>query len=140
MTAFLQRALATACAALLFAVLALAFSEGEGGKEASRLPRPAVGLDGEWYPAVAGLAPLPPARGRAGDCGFLLLPRTLGVLHPVLPCGAKLFLAYRGKTALTRVVAHRPVAAEHDLDLTPALAALLDLRGVDEVRWVFARD
>lgn len=135
-----QRALALAGAALLLGVAAVAATGGSEGPRSPALPRPAVGPGESWYTARAGIAPLPPARGRPSACGWVLRPATLGVIHSVLPCGAKIFLAFRGRTALTRVVAHGPLPPGRQLDLTPALAALLGLEGVEEVRWAFARD
>ncbi len=57
----------------------------------------------------------------------------------MLPCGAKVFLAYGGKTVLTTVVDHGPLTPGQDFEVTPALADLLDLSGVQTVRWSFAR-
>ncbi len=134
-----QRTLALAGAALLLGVTALAF-RGQGGEQARpALPRPAP-LPGEgWYRELAGVAPAMPASGRRTACGWRLRPATLGVVHAVLPCGVKLFVAYRGRQALTRVVAHGPLPPDRQLDLTPALARLLGLEGVGEVRWVLAQ-
>ncbi len=138
MAALAQRVLALAGAALLLAVAAVAATR-DGGRRGPALPRPAVGPGEGWYLTRAGIVPPIPAAGRPSACGWVLRPGTLGVVHPVFPCGVKLFVAYRGRTALTRVVAHGPVAAGRQLELTPALAALLGLAGVDEVRYAFAR-
>lgn len=140
MAVFAQRALALAAASLLAGVGALALRGGGGREARPALPRPALGPGGGWYAAVAGVAESIPAGGRRTACGWLVRPDTLGVVHPVLPCGAKLFVAYRGRRALTRVVAHGPVGRGREFNLTPALAALLGLQGVAEVRFVFARD
>ena len=135
-----QRALALAGVTLLLGVAALALRGGPGESRRSELPRPAVGPGESWYTALAGVSAPIPAKGRPTACGWLLRPGALGVVHPVLPCGAKLFVAYGGRRALTRIVAHGPLPRERQFDLTPALAELLGLEGVQEVRWVFARE
>jgi hypothetical protein len=68
-----------------------------------------------------------------------VLSGTAGVVHPVLPCGARIFVEYGGRRALTRVVAQSPVGPNRQFDLTPRLAKLLRLDGVREVRWAFSR-
>ncbi|MER3409724.1 MAG: hypothetical protein C4306_06430 [Thermoleophilia bacterium] len=135
-----QRALALAGAALLAAVGALAMRGEEGREPAPALPQPALVPGEGWHAERAGVSPAPPPQGRRTACGWTLRPTTLGVVHPVLPCGVKLYVAYGGRQALTRVVAHGPLPPERQLDLTPALARLLGLEGVTEVRWVFARE
>jgi hypothetical protein len=135
---FLQRALAAAGAALLAAVLALAVADRSGSSPpAEGLPEPVGALGGDWYEALAGVG-----RGglpREAGCGYRLTAKTLGVAHPVLPCGAKLYVAFGGKRALTQVVDRGPAAAGRELDLTPALAKLLGLHGIRRVEWAFAR-
>ena len=59
--------------------------------------------------------------------------------HPVLPCGAKIFLTYGGKTVLTTVVDRGPLAPGYEFELTPALAERVGLTGVQKIRWSFAR-
>jgi rare lipoprotein A (peptidoglycan hydrolase) len=63
---------------------------------------------------------------------------TLGIVHPVLPCGTKIFVAYGNRQAFTRVVDRGPVREGRAFDLTAALAAKLGVRGVRDVRWAFA--
>lgn len=133
-----QRALALAAVALLAAVLALALGDrgdGAGGDGAEARPVPAAG--GGWYTALAG------ARGPAADaeqtsCGQILTARSLGVTHPVLPCGAKIFIAYGEREVLTEVIHRGPVAAGRQFELTQALAARVGLDGTQEIRWRFA--
>jgi rare lipoprotein A len=136
-----QRQLALAAAAVLAAVVALAI-EGTRDTTAPRaaplLPRPAVSDVSGWYRALAGVRTRPLA-GRPSACNTLLDPKTLGVGHPVLPCGAKIFLRYGGKTVLTQVVDRGPYAPGRQFELTPALADLLGLSGVQPIRWSFAR-
>jgi hypothetical protein len=135
-----QRELALAAAALLGVVVALAVAsrDDEAPVAASRLPQPAISDLSGWYPALAGVRKRPLA-GRLSGCRTLLDPKTLGVDHPVLPCGAKIFLAYNGKAVLTSVVDRGPLAPGYEFELTPALADLVGLAGVQKIRWSFAR-
>jgi Lytic transglycolase len=136
----LQRELALGAAALLGVVVALAVAakRDEAPAAPSTLPQPAVSKLSGWYPALAGVRKRPLA-GHASGCGTLLDPKTLGVDHPVLPCGAKIFVAYGGKTVLTTVVDRGPLAPGYQFELTPALAELVGLTGVQKIRWSFAR-
>jgi rare lipoprotein A (peptidoglycan hydrolase) len=102
-----------------------------------RLPEPAV-ASGGWYEALAGVRTRR-LSNRASACGYALDADVLGVEHPVLPCGAKVYLRFDGKTVLTQVLDRGPRAAGREFDLTPALAELLGLRGVQPIRWTFAR-
>ncbi len=69
----------------------------------------------------------------------MLRPDTEGVAHPTLPCGVRLFITYKGTTVLTQVVDRGPYTAGRQFDVTDALARRLDLRGVQQVRWSYAR-
>jgi hypothetical protein len=135
-----QRQLALLGAALLGAVVALAVAsrDDEIAQPRSILPRPAVSNVSGWYPAIAGVRKRPLA-GHVSGCGTLLKPKTLGVDHQVLPCGAKVFVAFDGKTVLTTVVDRGPFTPRFDFEVTPALADLLGLNGVQTIRWSFAR-
>jgi len=134
-----QRLAALAAAALLAGVFGVALSQAGHDSSAFPAPEPAVGPWGGWSTALAGAAATAPAGGKASDCGWIVNRRTLGVVHPVLPCGARIFVEYGGARALTRVVARSPVPRDRELDLTPALARRLGLDGVREVRWAYAR-
>jgi rare lipoprotein A (peptidoglycan hydrolase) len=93
---------------------------------------------GPWYAALA--APYAPAKAAATSaCGVRVGPTTVGVAHPVLPCGAKLVVRYRGRTVQTRVVERSPSVPGRELDLTRALARALRLQGTRTIRWRFAR-
>ena len=81
----------------------------------------------------------PAAFGRKTACGGVLSPDTEGVAHPTLPCGARIFITFDGKTVLTQVVDRGPYEPGRQLDLTDALARLLDLSGVQPVHWSYAR-
>ena len=141
MTALLlQRQLSLAAAAVLAVVIGLAVaSRNETVTKASAaLPQPAVSDVSGWYTGLAGVRARP-LTGRTSGCGTLLDPHTLGIGHSVLPCGAKIFIAYRGKTVLTTVVDRGPFTPGYDFEVTPALADVLDLSGVQTIRWSFAR-
>ena len=126
------RAAALAGIALLGIAVALAVAHDRGHKRS--LPTPA----GQWYVALA--APyMPSKKQRKSACGVVIGPTTAGVAHPVLPCGTKLYLAFGRKRVLTQVIDRGPSAPGREFDLTPALARLLHLRGVQSVRWAFAR-
>ena len=135
-----ERLLALLATGLLAGVVGLAVASRDDQVASARaaLPRPAVSSVSGWYPALAGVRSRPLA-GRVSGCGTLLRPKTLGVDHPVLPCGAKIFVAFGGKTVLTTVVDRGPFTPRPDFEVTPALADLLHLKGVRAIRWSFAR-
>jgi hypothetical protein len=135
-SSFGQRLLALAAAAIFAGVLAVAVAHQDGSAAQAAGPRPAIGAGTGWYEAVAGVHVI---RSRRSACGWLLEPNTLGVVHPVLPCGAKLFVEFEGKRVYTEVVDRAPVPAAVDFDLTSALAEKLGLAGTRDVRWAFAR-
>lgn len=92
---------------------------------------------GGWYDALAA------SRGPAGDaertsCGLVLTVRSLGVTHPVLPCGARILVRYGGVTALTEVIDNDLQSAGRQFELTEALALRLRLDGTQQVEWRFA--
>ena len=123
-----------------FTVVALAVASRDDSvaQPRSALPQPAVSNVSGWYPGLAGVRSRPLAALVSG-CGTVLTPKTLGVDHQVLPCGAKVFLAFHGKTVLTTVVDRGPFTPRFDFEVTPALADQLGLRGVQTIRWSFAR-
>ncbi len=133
-----QLALLAAAAAAVVIGLAVAARDRTVIKALPGLPRPAVSDVSGWYTTLARVRTRPLA-GRTSGCGTLLDPRTLGVDHPVLPCGAKVFVRYRDKTVLTTVVDRGPFAPGAEFEVTPALADLLGLSGAQTVRWSFAR-
>jgi hypothetical protein len=134
-----QRIAALAAAALLAGAFGVALSQAGRDSGAAALPEPAVGPLAGWTAALAGVAPRAPKAGRRSGCDWVVSPRTQGVIHPTLPCGARIFLEYGGQRALTQIVAHFPVGQGRQLDLTPRLARRLGLEGVREVRWAFTR-
>jgi rare lipoprotein A (peptidoglycan hydrolase) len=90
------------------------------------------------YTALAGSSG-PAAFGRRTACGGVLTPDTLGVAHPTLPCGARIFVTFDGTTVLTQVVDRGPYVFGRQFDLTDALARKLGLKGVQTITWSYAR-
>jgi hypothetical protein len=138
--ALLQRLVGLAAAALLAGLVAVAIvRDDDGVREAPPVatPAPAPEAEGGWYVARAG------SRGVARDayrttCGTLLTDGSLGVAHPVLPCGAKVFLLHDGHEVLTEVIDNRLSSSQRQFELTPRLAAQLEIEGTQELRWRFA--
>ena len=118
---------------LLAAVCAVAVSAATHVQRRSAAPQPEA------------RSPRSPARaGRRRSAGTrraaaILGADTEGVAHPTLPCGARIFITYDGKTVLTQVVDRGPYAPGRQFDLTDALARRLGLRGVQPVHWSYAR-
>ncbi len=122
------------------AAVALAAGGGAvalGGGNGSGLPAAATPAGGRWQTAVAATYP-PGAYGRSTQCGVELTPETLGVSHPVLPCGVDLVVEYGGREARTEVVDRGPFRPGHEFDLTEALATRLEFPGEGQIRWRFA--
>ena len=133
-----QRLLGLAAVAMLAAVIAVAVVERRTD-DASATPPPtgAAAPGGGWYSALAA------SRGVAGDaerttCGLILTSKSLGVTHPVLPCGAKLLIRFGGQTVLTEVIDNRLKGAGRQFELTDQLAAELGIDGTQEIDWRFA--
>jgi len=57
----------------------------------------------------------------------------------VLPCGARIYISYGGTDVLTQIVDRGPYVPGREFDLTDALARRLGLRGVQNIRWSYAR-
>ena len=126
-----QREVALAAVALLAAVVALAVSARTRG-ESSTLPA-AYGS----YTALAGSSGAA-AFGKRTACGTIIRAKTEGVAHPVLPCGAKLYISYNGKHVLTQVIDRGPYVPGRQFELTEALARLIGLTGVQRIGWSYA--
>jgi rare lipoprotein A (peptidoglycan hydrolase) len=135
-----RRGLVLAAVALLGGVLAFAAGSwnDDGGSTTQPEARPVPVPGSGWYRALAAPYPASTTRERT-SCGQPLGPRTLGVAHPVLPCGVKLYISYGEKLVLTQVVDRGPGAPGRDFDLTRALAARLGLEGTQQIRWRYAR-
>jgi hypothetical protein len=129
-TPLLQRQAALAGVALLAVLGALALARDESpGTGAPETVAPAV----RWRTALAGIS----TGGRA-TCETPIDASTRGVIHPVLPCGAKLVVRANGRSIRTEVVGQRPAGIQHEFDLTPALAAELGVEVPSRIRWRFA--
>ena len=129
--------IALAAVALLAGVAVLALT-GEAANDAESGPQqvPVAG-GGGWYTALAG------SRGATRDaerttCALTLTARSLGVSHPVLPCGAKIFINYSGAEVLTEVIDTKLKEPGRQFELTEALAQQLGIEGTQQIRWRFA--
>jgi rare lipoprotein A len=131
-----KRTVALGGVALIAAVLALALGSPEPGRSDGRrtLPQPAR----TWYRALAAPYGATASRDRT-SCGRRLEPGTLGVAHPVLPCGVKVYIAFEGTRVLTEVIDHGPFVPGREFDVTKALADKIGLHGTQRIRWTFAR-
>jgi len=133
-----QRLLGLAAVAMLAGVIALAVVERRtDDANATPTPTGAAAPGGGWYSALAA------SRGPAGDaerttCGLILTSKSLGVTHPVLPCGAKLLIRFGGQTVLTEVIDNRLKGAGRQFEMTDRLAADLVIDGTQEIDWRFA--
>jgi rare lipoprotein A len=128
----LQRLIALAAVGLLAGVVAIAATSA-GRDDSSDLPA----RSGD-YTARAGSSG-PGAFGRRTACGGVLRADTEGVAHPVLPCGARIYISFGGMDVLTQVVDRGPYVPGREFDLTDALARRLGLRGVQDIHWSYAR-
>lgn len=138
--ALAQREIALAAVALLAAVvgLALASQHREAGDGERRLPQAIPAPGGGWYEAVAVAQPQV-TEGRTTACGGMIEPQTIGIAHPVLPCGIKLYVSRGQQAVLTQVVARGPDAPGAQFGLTHALAQRLGIRGRAVIRYRYAR-
>ena len=134
----LQRTIALAAVALVAGVAVLALTGSAAEKSATAGPEqvPVAG-GGGWYTALAG------SRGAARDaerttCALTLTGRSLGVSHPVLPCGAKIYISYGGTQVLTEVIDTKLKQPGRQFELTDALAQQLGIEGTQQIRWRFA--
>lgn len=132
-----QRLLVLGAVALLGVVLALGIAEQRARGRPAAAPAGVPVPGGGWYTALASGRGIP-ADARTTSCGLVLTARSLGVTHPVLPCGAMIVLRYGGETVLTEVIDNGLERPTRQLELTPALARLLGLDGVQRVEWRFA--
>jgi hypothetical protein len=134
-----RRAAALAAVALVGVLLALtAGSFATADEKSESLPKPVPVPGAGWYRALAAPYPASSRRERTA-CGQQLGQNTLGVAHPVLPCGVKIFIAYNDKTVLTQVVDRGPSAPGRQFDITRPLARKLGLAGTQQIRWRYAR-
>jgi len=125
-----------AAVALIAAIAAMAIVAQRGADESAAALTSAPAPAG-WNIAFAG------SRGATGDaqrtsCGQVLAPQSLGVTHPVLPCGAKIILRSGNKQVLTEVIDNTLVEPGRQLEVTEALARKLGIDGTVELQWRFA--
>jgi hypothetical protein len=134
-----QRTAALAAVALLAGVAALALTnEGEGGDVRTDEVRAVSVEETGWYSALAGSRGAPRDAERT-TCRRILTTRSLGVTHAVLPCGAKIVIAYGGTEVLTEVIDNRMKRPGRQFELTETLAQRLGLDGTQQIRWRFAQ-
>lgn len=126
----LRRLLVLAAAALLVGVIVLAV---RGWRNERAQPPRSVGD----FVALAGSAG-PNAFGRHTECGGVIGADTLGIAHPTLPCGTRIYITYRGVRVLTAVIDQGPYESGRQFDVTDALAQLLGLQAVQQVHWSYA--
>ena len=134
----LQRTIALAAVALVAVVAALALARAGNDEERSGDAQQVTVAETGWYTALAG------SRGAARDaerttCRRILTGRSLGVSHPVLPCGAKIFISYGGTEVLTEVIDAQMKRSGRQFELTEALAQRLGIEGTQQIRWRFAQ-
>lgn len=135
----LHRTVALAAVALLAGVGSLALSRQAGDDEARPgEAQPVTVAETGWYSALAGSRGAPRDAERT-TCQRVLTNRSLGVTHPVLPCGAKVYIAYGGTEVLTEVIDSRLKRQGRQFELTEALAQRLGIDGTQQIRWRFAR-
>src|SRR5262245_5990057 len=125
-----------AAVALLAAVSAMA-TAAQNGNDAGAAALTSAPAPAGWNIAFAG------SRGATGDaqrttCGQVLAPQSLGVTHPVLPCGAKVILRSGDKQVLTEVIDNALAEPGRQLEVTDALAKVLGIKGTVELQWRFA--
>lgn len=137
--ALAQRALLLAAVTLLGGVIALSLADRlDGAGDSRNLPEAVGPPGGGWYEAFAGRESSR-LYGRPTACGHILERSTMGFAHPVLPCGAKIYLGHGQKEVLTQVVARGPTPGGVQFGLTEALARELGITRRDRIRWRFAR-
>ena len=141
MSSLAQRLVLLAAVALLAATSALAVVERRDDSSVPADAFTSAPAPAGWNTAFAG------SRGPTGDaqrttCGQLLAPESLGVTHAVLPCGALLVLRRGGDHVLTEVIDNTLVDPGHELEVTEALAELLDIppETTVELEWRFATE
>jgi rare lipoprotein A (peptidoglycan hydrolase) len=134
-----QRMVWLAGITLIVGVAALALARRDAGGNGN-LPG-AISVPGTkngYYTARA--APYGPTAGRRRTaCGQPFTKDTLGIAHPVLPCGVKIYIRFHGREVLTQVVDRGPNAPGREFDITKALADRLDLHGTQTIQWRYAR-
>src|SRR5205814_6627203 len=122
--------------ALVAAVVAVAVARDRSNASGPALPVAAPAPGGGWFKAIA-VPARAPAKPRATACGFRLTSKTLGVAHPVLPCGAQVYIEFGNKRVLTRVIGSGS-GTQSEFALTRPLADKIGLHSRQKIRWRFA--
>jgi rare lipoprotein A len=76
--------------------------------------------------------------GRKTACGTTLRPKTLGVAHKSLPCGATVKFVHHGHVLITHVIDRGPYVKGRAWDLTKAASEALDFEGAGRIRYAVA--
>jgi len=135
-----QREVGIAAVALLAIVLSLALGAQRGDSSAGeRLPEAIPAPDGGWYHARAAATGRDLTPGATTACGQRVMGSTIGIAHPVLPCGVKLYIGHDDAEVLTQVIGRGPEATNVQFGLTDALARTLGIDGRETIRWRYAR-
>jgi hypothetical protein len=130
--ALARRLAALAGVALVGSLGAIALSRL--GDDSDAAPPPAA--IASWETATVGI--FEPARKRTA-CGGVVWSQTVGIAHPVFPCGAMLVLKHQDRQALAAVVeSGRAVGMGDAFALSPALAEQLGVTGEATVSWRLA--
>jgi hypothetical protein len=138
MSLAVQRLLVLAGLALVSGLVAVgAVDRAESGE--GSLPESVETPGNGWYEAVA-VPRRKQAKAARTACGYRLTNETDGVGHPVLPCGARIYVAYGSVEALTQVLARGSAAPRSQFVVTRSLARKLGLESTDLIRWRYARD
>ncbi len=134
----LQRTIILAAVALVagLGAVALAARQDEDAERAGEA-QPVTVPETGWYTALAGSRGAPRDAERT-TCRRILTSRSLGVSHPVLPCGAKVFISFQGTDVLTEVIDQRMKRPGRQFELTESLAQRLGIEGTQQIRWRFA--
>ena len=129
--ALAQRLIVLAAIGLLAVVAGLAIaSDPFGSDDGDGLPAKV----GSWYEARA--APMSgDVEGTTTTCGVRLSAKSLGIVDPVLPCGAKVYIDSDDQSVLTQVIAVGPSPGGARFGITPALAQTLGIDRTVTVRW-----
>jgi hypothetical protein len=130
------RLLGLVAVALAAGVVALAVVRAHTESSAAALPAAAPAPGGGWFDAVA-VPARPVTRPRASACNFRLTSKTVGVAHPVLPCGVQVYLQLGDRQVLTRVIG-RGSGRGAEFALTRPLADQLGLHSRQQIKWRFA--
>jgi rare lipoprotein A (peptidoglycan hydrolase) len=139
-TTFVQRAVWLVGICFVAVIAAVAIARHGGDSSDKNLPGavPVPGTKNGYYTGRA--APYSPSAAQPRTaCGERFTDKTQGVAHPVLPCGVRVYIRFRGKEVLTQVIDRGPTVPGRDFDITKALANRLDLHGPQTIQWRFAK-